>query len=195
MSTSADSEIDIVNRGLILIGADTITAFTDSTVEATVANAMYEDTVRAALSSHRWRFASKQVTLTANATAPTSRWDSAYDLPFEALVVNAVTVNDYPIEYDIYGKQVYCNATSTDTVVLDYTERAVEVDWPPYFVMHVAYAMAHVFALSVARDEGMAQLMENRAEVLLMKARAKDSQQQTTKKFHTSRFITTRQSY
>jgi hypothetical protein len=194
MPVNADSDLDICNRGLILIGADTISSFTDTNVEATVANAMYEDTVRNALTSHRWRFATQQVALTANATAPVSRWDTAYDLPFDALVVNAVTVNDYPIEYDIYGKQIYCNATSTDTVVLDYTERAIEVDWPPYFVMAMAYAMAQVFALSIARDEGMASIMENRSEVLFMKARHKDSQQQTTKKLFTSRFITQRRS-
>ena len=63
MSTAANSAIDIVSRALVLIGAEPITSFTENTTEALVANNMYEDAVRTALSTARWRFATQQATL------------------------------------------------------------------------------------------------------------------------------------
>ena len=56
MPSVANSDIDIASRALILIGAEPITSFTDSSTEATVANAIYEDVVRTTLCSSRWRF-------------------------------------------------------------------------------------------------------------------------------------------
>ena len=51
-----------------------------------------------------------------------------------------------------------------------------------------------VFATSVARDASLAALMEKQATRAMAKARSLDSQQQTTRKLVTSRFITNRRS-
>jgi len=48
--------------------------------------------------------------------------------------------------------------------------------------------------VAVARDQGLANLMEQKANILMMQARRLDSQQQTTRKLHTSRFIAQRRS-
>ena len=50
-STRANSAIDIASRALVLIGAEPITSFDDSSTEGLVATNMYEDTVRANRSS------------------------------------------------------------------------------------------------------------------------------------------------
>lgn len=202
-STASTTPLNICARALVLIGADQISSFDDVTVEGTVSTAMYEDMVRSTLASHRWRFATKQVALVANGTDPVSRFDSAYTLPSDALSVSAVTINDCPIEYDIYTNYIdavsddtiiACDATANDTVVIDYIVRRDEASWPAYFTTAMTYVMAHVFSLSIARDGQMAQVMEGRASVLLAKARSLDSQQQTTRKLRTSRFISQRRS-
>ena len=41
----ADSKVDICNKGLVLVGANTIGSFTESSVESTVANQLYESTL------------------------------------------------------------------------------------------------------------------------------------------------------
>ena len=51
-----------------------------------------------------------------------------------------------------------------------------------------------MFAVSIARDTAMAGMMEDKAAVSMAKARASDSQQQTNRKFNTSRYITQRRS-
>ena len=194
MPDIANTAIKVCSRASLLMGGSPITSFTDGTAEADVCDAMYEDIARAALTNSRWRFATNQAVLNRLATAPTSRWDSAYQLPSGTLTVNAVTVNDYPIGFDTYGDNVYCNATATDEVVADYIFRATEAQWPSYFTVAVEYSMAAVLAVSVARDASLAQMLEQKASLTMMQARNRDSQRQTTKKLDTSRFIAQRRS-
>ena len=176
------------------MGGSPITSFTDGTVESDVCDAMYEDVARAALTNTRWRFATNQSVLNRLVSTPTGRFDAAYQLPAGILMLSAITVNDFPIQYDTYGNKAYCNAASTDSVIADYIYRADEADWPAFFTIAVEFQMAAVLAVAVARDQGLANLMEQKANILMMQARRLDSQQQTTRKLHTSRFIAQRRS-
>lgn len=194
MSTPANSGIDICSRALVLIGAEPITSFSDDTTESLVSNNMYEDVARTNLTSTRWRFATNQAQLNRLSAAPTGRFDAAYQLPDGYLYIHAITVNDFQIEYDLYGDKAYCDADPQDVLIADYTFRADEVNWPSYFCLTVEYAMATVFATSVARDTALANQMNAQYERMLAKARSIDSQQQSTRKLTTSRFITNRRS-
>jgi hypothetical protein len=109
-------------------------------------------------------------------------------------MLNAITVNDLPIEYDIYGDKAFCNAVDADVVIADFIFRATEATWPAYFTIAVEFSMAAILAVSVARDPQLASLMEQKANLYMMQARRLDSQQQTTRKLNTSRFIAQRRS-
>jgi hypothetical protein len=76
----------------------------------------------------------------------------------------------------------------------DYSFRANEETWPSYFTLAVEFSLAIIFATSIARDANLASLMTARAEATMAKARTMDSQQQTTRKLVTSRFLTARRS-
>ena len=191
LSTPANSPIDICSRALILIGAEPITSFEDDTTEALIAGNMYEDIARTNLTSTRWRFATNQSILNRLTDPPTGRFNSAYQLP-DHLFVHAITVNDFAIEYNIYGDKAFCDASQNDVLIADFTFRADEVGWPSYFSVCVEYAMAVVFATALIRDASLSSLMQSQYVQLLAKARSTDSQQQTTRKVTTSRFITNR---
>lgn len=193
-STTANSPIDICARALILIGADPITSFDENTTEALVASNMYEDVARASLVNSRWRFSTNQALLNLLSAAPTGRYDRAYQLPADLLMLHAVTVGDLPIEYQIYGSKVFADTDPADIVIADYTFRANEQDWPSYFTIAVEYSLAVVFATSIARDATLAALMKEQARESMAKARSLDSQQQTSRKLTTSRFIAERRS-
>ncbi len=193
-STRANSAIDIASRALVLIGAEPITSFDDSSTEGLVATNMYEDTVRAMLSTARWRFATEQSTLAQLSDAPTGRFDIAHQLPSDLLVLHGITVNDNLIDFTVYGDKVFSNSTSSDTLIADFTFRADEVDFPSYFSLALQYSLASIFATSIARDDGLMQIMETKANLLMAKARNIDAQQQTTRRLATSRFITNRRS-
>ena len=192
LSTPANSAIDICSRALILVGAQPITSFDDDTSEALIAGNMYEDIARSNLVGTRWRFATDQAVLNRLTDTPTGRFNSAYQLPADYLMVHAVTINDNLIEYKIYGNKIFCDASANDELVVDFTYRAQENDWPSYFSVVVEYAMAVVFATSLARDQSMSQLMETQFQKLSAKARSLDGQQQSTNKLVTSRLLTTR---
>lgn len=194
MPKVANSALDVASNALFLMGADSISSFTESTPQAKVANALYEDIVQSSFASYRWRFATRQATLTRLDTEPTARWDAAYHIPSSVITVIGVTINDLPIKYDVYQNKIHCNASSSDTVVMDYVDRASESDWPSYFTTAVEFSLASTFAITLARDASLAQLMEGKAQVLFAKARNIDSQQQTTRKLNTSRFIAQRRS-
>ena len=193
-STVANSAIDIASRALVLIGAEPITSFDSSSTEALVASNMYEDTVRAMLSTARWRFATEQAVLQQLTDVPTGRFDIAHQLPSDLLVLHGVTINDRLIEFTVYGDKVFSDSTTADNLVADYTFRAEEINFPSYFSLALQYSLASIFATSIARDDRLMQLMETKANQLMAKARNIDAQQQTTRKLSTSRFITNRRS-
>lgn len=194
MPDIANTAIKVCSRASILMGGAQIVSFTDGSVESDVCDAMYEDIARTSLTNTRWGFATNQAVLNRLATAPTGRWDSAYQLPSGTLNVNTVTVNDYPIVFDTYGDNIYCDANASDELVADFIFRANESQWPSYFTIAVEYAVASVLAISVARDPSLAQMMEQKASLLMTQARGRDSQRQTTKRLDTSRFIAQRRS-
>ena len=193
-STAANSPIDICAKALILIGAEPITSFDDGTTEALVSVNMYEDVARASLVNARWRFATNQAVINRLADSPTGRYTNAYQQAVDTLMVHAVTVNDLPIEYQIYGDKIYADTSVNDILIADYTYRANEQTWPSYFTIAVEYALATLFATSIARDSGLASLMRQSSAEAMAKARSLDAQQQTTRKLVTSRFITDRRS-
>ena len=194
MPDVANTPIKVCSRASVLIGGDEIQSFTDGTLESSVADAIYEDIVRAALTNTRWRFATNQQQLNRLTQSPTGRWDSAYQLPSDTLLVHSLTVNDNPIKYDIYGDKAYNNESENSVVVADYTFRADEQNWPSFFTLAVQHMLAGSFAISIARDASLSQLMDQKAVTYMAQARRADSQQQTTRKLNTSRFITQRRS-
>jgi|TARA_R100000084_G_scaffold39803_1_gene16314 hypothetical protein len=191
-STPAQTPVAVCSRALILVGAEPITSFDDGNNEALIASNMYEDVARASLLNTRWRFSTNQAVLNRLSDAPTGRFDAAYQLPSGWLMTHVVTVNDTPIEYQTYGDKLFCNETATSELVLDFTYRADEQGWPSYFTIAVEYELASVFAVSLARDQNLAQAMSQQAATSMMRARNLDAQQQTTRKLSTSRFITNR---
>ena len=194
MPTVANSDIDIASRALVLIGAEPITSFTAQTTEATVANAIYEDMVRTTRCSSRWRFATNQAELNLLTAVPTGRYDRAHQLPADLLMLHAITVNDAVVQYNVYGDKVFSDSASSDTLVADYTFRALEQDFPSYFTVALQFSLAAAFALGIARDEQLSSVLEGKGAQLLQQAKTLDSQQQTTRKLLTSRFITERRS-
>ena len=192
MSQAANSAVDISARALTLIGANPISSFSETSTEAQIANNMYEDVAQASLCQTRWRFATNQAVLNQLSNVPTGRFDVAHQLPTDTLMVHAITVSDNLIQYSIYGDKVFSNSSTSDQLVADFTFRAQETEWPSYFTLAVEYQLAAIFATSIARDDGLANAMEQKAERLMAKARTLDSQQHTTRKLVTNRFKTER---
>ena len=177
-STAANSAIDIASRALVLIGAEPITSFDSGSNEAVVASNMYEDVIRASLSSARWRFATEQAVLNQLSDVPTGRFAIAHQLPSDTIIVHTITVNDNLIDFTVYGDKVFSQQTSSDSLIADYTFRANENTFPSYFTLAVEYSLASIFATSIARDDRLMNMIETKAQQLMAKAKNLDAQQQ-----------------
>ena len=193
-STASNSAIDIASRALVLIGAEPITSFDSGSNEAVVASNMYEDVIRASLSSARWRFATEQAVLNQLTDTPTGRFAIAHQLPADTIIVHTITVNDNLVDFTVYGDKVFSQQTSSDTLIADFTFRANENTFPSYFTLAVEYSLASIFATSIARDDRLMNMIETKAQQLMAKAKNLDAQQQTTRRLSTRRFITDRRS-
>tara|TARA_R100000664_G_scaffold3274_2_gene7540 strand:- start:39 stop:632 length:594 start_codon:yes stop_codon:yes gene_type:complete len=193
----ATTKIDICSTALILIGANTISSFTDGSTEANVCNTVYEDLLKASLTRHRWRFATEQKQLSLLTAEPTGRYKYAYQLPTnpELLQLITLTVNDKVIPYERYGDKVFLdNYGSNSAVICDYVFRQDEAEFPPHFILALEYSLASLFAGSIARDSGMIKQFSEMAERQYLIAKNVDTAERTTKKIDHSRFINNRQS-
>ena len=193
----ATTKVDICSTALVMIGANTITSFSDDSTEANVCNTVYEDILKSALTRHRWRFATEQKQLSLLTAEPTGRYAYAYQLPTqpELLQLITLTVNDIVIPYERYGDKVFLdNYGSSSTVICDYIYRADEGEFPPHFILALEYTLASLFAGSIARDSGMIKQFSDMAERQYLIAKNVDSAERTTKQLDQSRFINLRQS-
>ena len=188
----ASTAIAVAQKACALIGMQPITSFSDDSSEGIVLNAIYDEIVESELASFPWRFAMAQRTLNRLVATPSARWTAAYQLPNDILMVRAVTVNDYNIEYDRYDDNIYCDAGDNDVVVLDGIYRADEIDWPAYFRLGIEYRLASALASGVSMQADIAQLMEEKAELQIRKARHTDSASQTTRKVNLNRLTNAR---
>ena len=184
----ADSKFDICNKAMVLVGANTISSFTQNTTESKVANQLYESTLENLLTRCRWRFASKQAQLSKNTTNPDARYESSYALPNDALVIHTVTVSDDVIKYDRYGQNLFTDTTSSDIVIADYTFQPSESDFPPYFKQTLVFELASLFAGAIARNDQLSELYHKRSIAQLAIAKATDGQAQTTRRLNVDRF-------
>lgn len=191
----ADTKVDICARALIMIGAQPISSFDDGSTEALVASNIYENITQSILCRHRWRFATEQQQLSLLASAPTGRYEYAYQLPTspDLLQLNTITVADVPIEYSRYGDKIFVNGyDSQSALIADYIFRQDESEFPAYFKLGLEYTLASIFAGSVARDAAMIKQFSDLAERQILIAKNTDSQEVTNKKLSTKRFITNR---
>jgi hypothetical protein len=184
----SDTKFDICNKALVLVGANTITSFTQNTTESKVSNQLYESTLENLLTRCRWRFASKQAQLSKNTTNPDARYESSYALPSDAQIIHTVTVGDSVIKFDRYGQNLFTDTTSSDIVIADYTFQPNEDIFPPYFKQTLVFELASLFAGAIARNDQLSDLYYKRAIAQLAIAKATDAQAQTTRRLNVDRF-------
>jgi hypothetical protein len=187
------TKTDIATQASRLVGGAAISSFTDdTTLEAKAANALYEPLVRGEMTAYDWSFLLAYHTLSKSSTDPTTVWDSSYDIPAEFLLLRAVLVETLSISYEVFGSQIFCDATADDTVVGKGIIRVDEDLWPDYFALGMTYRLAANFGGALARDGALVTVMEQKAEFQFRRARKMDASSDTAKSFRTQRLLATR---
>jgi hypothetical protein len=200
---SSQSAFDLCNRALVRVGASQIVDFEGGSAESESAAAEYEARVTERLSgvmpgwpppggaAFEWRFSMKIAALGAPVgTAPADLWTHAYNLPADMLALRACRRSDLQIEFTRAGNQLLCNDEAN--VVVEYTFRQTEANFPPYFTAALVEDLAEFFALALNRDTGLATAHRERAVSLWAAARFADSKAMTPRVVKASRVLSVR---
>jgi hypothetical protein len=172
----------LCSRALVRVGANPISSFDDGTAESTAAGNEYELAIETALSEHRWNFATTRAELVPNGAQPEARWAYAYDLPGECLTVRAAFASNgkTPIAYGLAEGALETDAA--ESIVVEFSYRAPESLWPPYFGEYIFLKLAASFAMSIARNGDFSERLEKMAERQFAKAKRADAQAHTTRR-------------
>lgn len=163
----ATTQVEIINIALGHLKQRPITAITDLSVQAQVANLYYESARKETLRGHDWSFATvaEDLALVANYT-PTDNWFYAYAYPANCLalwhVYNNGTVNktsgdDFRVLYDpTNGQKVV--VSNTEDGIGEYTYDLSDTSmYDANFVTAFAYRLAADMAPQLTGDDNVAK--------------------------------------
>lgn len=191
----ADTKIDICSRALVELGANPIVDFSGSSTESTVANQLYDATVRKVLARHPWRFATIGVAINKIVSTNETAFDSAYQLPADFVAlwnVRDVGGTDMAAdEWVVYGSEVHMDH-GMDTVEVDYTRVVDESYFPAHFTEALEAALMHRFCGPLSHSWSQRDALGRVYETVLSKACHIDSRQDAPNRLRPRRFLAVR---
>ena len=189
------SAVDIANSALNLLGASTISAFTDDSKNARLINQRYEPVRNRVFRSHAWNCLHKRVQLAQNSTAPVVEYSHAYALPSDCLRVlkihNGTTDSiASSIDYKLEGRNI---VTDEGTVFIIYI--ALDTDpnnYDTYLQESIAHQLAADLAYAVTNNATLADKYMTRADERLREARFIDATENSLGTIESSEFVNAR---
>ena len=189
------SAVDIANSALNLLGASTISAFTDDSKNARLINQRYEPVRNRVFRSHAWNCLHKRVQLAQNSTAPVVEYDHAYALPSDCLRVlkinngttDSIATN---LDYKLEGRNI---VTDEGTVFIIYI--ALDTDpnnYDTYLQESIAHQLAADLAYAVTNNATLAEKYMTRADERLREARFIDATENSLGTIESSEFVDAR---
>ena len=189
------SAVDIANSALNLLGASTISAFTDDSKNARLINQRYEPVRNRVFRSHAWNCLHKRVQLAQNSTAPVVEYSYAYALPSDCLRVlkihNGTTDSiKSAIDYKLEGRNI---VTDEGTVFIIYI--ALDTDpnnYDTYLQESISHQLAADLAYAVTNNATLADKYMVRADERLREARFIDATENSLGTIESSEFVDAR---
>ena len=189
------SAVDIANSALNLLGASTISAFTDDSKNARLINQRYEPVRNRVFRSHAWNCLHKRIQLAQNSTAPVVEYSHAYALPADCLRVlkihNGTTDSiASAIDYKLEGRNI---VTDEGTVFIIYI--ALDTDpnnYDTYLQESISHQLAADLAYAVTNNATLADKYMTRADERLREARFIDATENSLGTIESSEFTDAR---
>ena len=189
------SAVDIANSALNLLGASTISAFTDDSKNARLINQRYENVRNRVFRSHAWNCLHKRVQLAQNSTAPVIEYTYAYALPSNCLRVlkvhNGTTDSiQSAIDYKLEGRNI---VTDEGTVYLIYV--ALDTDpnnYDSYLQESISHQLAADLCYAITNNATLANNYMARADERLREARFIDASENSLGTIESNEFTDAR---
>lgn len=158
-------DVSLCSDALLLLGAGTISSFTDGTDKATVAGNLYPAIRDALLVAYPWRCTLSKAQLPRLSAAPANEWTYQFQLPAQMLrlrqaFASAAAGAPPLLEYEIFGATLCADAPA---VWADIQVNPGEAAYPPYLTLLLKYALAADFAHSIVESDSKAEYWNARA--------------------------------
>lgn len=163
---SGDTDVKICNKALLLLGAESITSFTDGSTAGNACNLIYEDVKKSTLGMYSWSFTIAKKELNRDTETPNSEWRYLYNMPNDMLtgVPRAVRTSGnagsplttaWEMGTKLNGSSALL--TNETSIFIDYQRDVEESNLPSYFTQlltyQIAWHLAEVMTDQIAKSE------------------------------------------
>ena len=169
------SSIELCSKALNKIGANSITAFNEGTVEADVCSSIYSCLKQKLLSLYSWSFAIKTSNLEKTESAERYDYKYAYVLPNDFLRAIKIASG---MMYKIAGSYLF---SDDEDVILEYIADVDEAKFSPLFISAFIYLMSAELSISLLNDTSKYTLFYRLFNSEIKEAKSMDSMQETNK--------------
>ena len=148
------SQIQLYNEALLLVGANEISSVTEETNNATLCNRFFESARDYVTVNSRWNSVQSEASLTASATAPivSDKWLKKGALPNDPYCLRVLDayVNGVNVDYEVVGRFLYSNDLPLD---IRYVSRISDLSSiSPGLFQAIALYLAYKISYPVTRD-------------------------------------------
>ena len=175
------SKVDLANEALLLLGANTITSFTDNDSNAVLVNRFYESERDALLRSHRWSCAITTANLASLADTPIIDWEFKFTLPTDPYCLRVLDVRtvtgDIKLEFEVQGRELHTEETAVDITYIKRLDDATQFDALLYQAL--VFRLAWKLSYPITRSNPVMQQMASMYDAVVRDARTIDSQEGT----------------
>lgn len=175
------SEVSIANESLLLLGANTITSFSDDDVNAVLADRFYHNERDAVLRSHRWNCAIETTNLASLSDTPIIDWEYQFTLPVDPYCLRVLDVRtvtgDIKLDFAVQGRKLLSEESTVDITYIKRVEDPSQFDSLLYQTL--VFRLAWKLAFPITRSHTVMTHMGTMYEAIAREARAIDSQEGT----------------
>lgn len=188
---AATSEVQICSNALLLLGASTISSFSEDNDRARLCSNLWPMVRDATLRSHPWNCAMKRVALAPDAVGPDFDWAYQFTLPGDWLRVWSVGRDeDSPIEFMVENGKVLMDEA---ICYLRYIQALADVSrYDSMLVSALTMAMEAALAYPITKSKSQQDSSTQRYINALKMARTVDGQEGTGERSPDSVLITVR---
>ena len=181
------SKVDLANEALLLLGANTITSFTDNDSNAVLVHRFYASERDALLRSHRWNCALTTANLASLVDTPIIDWEYKFTLPTDPYCLRVLDVRtvtgDIKLDFAVQGRELLTEESAIDITYIQRLEDTMLYDSLLYQAL--VFRMAWKLAFPVTRSSTVMQQMAQLYDAIVRDARAVDSQEGTPETIET----------
>lgn len=188
-------EISIANGALRSLGANTITAFTEGSTGAKLANESFYDLRDSFLQIHPWKFATIQAQLTSSGTSPQWGWLYQYELPNEPFFcLRVLYVNGENLDSGRWQRREHKIVTDLGSPIeITYLWRSNTYgDWHPAAIRALSHYLASEWAMALTKNTEIADRAEAKYERSLRRAKAANGAEGTPMQLETNTWVDSR---